>query len=570
MAVAPQQVNPTSLGKLRVVIAGASFGGLATALELADRGAQVLIIERSASLDTFRGGAMMVQPNVLEFCRHHGIALPEGLTLERRWQFDDKGRMATRSVPLGETHMWASVRGAFLNAVRGKTGIRVEEGRSVTAIEPGEQCAQVVTADGSRYEVDLAIDASGARSKLLAPPAEYAGYVAYRAYLPLAALDLDLQPRFCNILREYFSAGAVSIHFPVLFNGEKHVSSTVFLAEDDLERRFGDAARGGIVVPSRMSEATSHFKAKVDGLFPRSVFDLLDNPANTYFARIVEDLPGQSLPVSLIGDRVARVADAAGAVRSFRGAATALAIDDAVALAEELQTAAEQSGSRNAVQPALCAYDERRLGVRRYAVGRGRKLDAQFGLPSPSVAEQFASQERMCVEAVDALGIPEQYVQAFREVFFQPPGVRTANCTNLFDWNRPDGSDPLLKSKAEMLMWILLNTRTKQEPNNPFVVAAKNVLGEIAEVVQVAGEPDYLANLAGNYELADRLAETALAHLNDDQPGFVVVDLESVGSARRLDAGSSVRSDRQSLSFGSVGQAARNPPSALDATTFMI
>ena len=61
----------------KVVVVGGSLGGLFNAIALRSLGFEVEVFEKSSGLMKDRGAGIVLQGEVVEFFRQHGIATPE-------------------------------------------------------------------------------------------------------------------------------------------------------------------------------------------------------------------------------------------------------------------------------------------------------------------------------------------------------------------------------------------------------------------------------------------------------------------------------------------------------------
>ena len=194
---------------LRIAVAGAGIGGLATALALQRAGFRPRVYEQSGALGDV-GAGISISPNAakglaflglgrelvaaacvppIQVTRHFRTGKPL-LTIDRS---DSRERYGEQYYQMHRGDLHAMLLGAVgahdEDAVRVAAGVRA-------AVPGGESAADGVTielADGTRERVDLLVGADGLRSGVRAalfedhPPA-FSGYVAWRGLIPAAAV----------------------------------------------------------------------------------------------------------------------------------------------------------------------------------------------------------------------------------------------------------------------------------------------------------------------------------------------------------------------------------------------
>ena len=160
-----------------VIVVGAGPSGLTVAMEVAQRGAQVLVLERRIAPVQSRAGSVL--PRVLELLDARGLAQT----------FIDRAR-TIRDNPLIQVHIWAGmqpVRWQYLDSQFGyrliipqnmteemlgaraeSLGVQIERGGTVTALRQDDDGVSVTTTfeDGSEREFTAAylVGADGGRS----------------------------------------------------------------------------------------------------------------------------------------------------------------------------------------------------------------------------------------------------------------------------------------------------------------------------------------------------------------------------------------------------------------------
>ncbi|KAI1618324.1 hypothetical protein EDD36DRAFT_449989 [Exophiala viscosa] len=165
-----------SLSGLKVLIIGAGFGGLASAIELQVRGATVKVLELSPDMRK-QGDVIMMGPNATMIMKKWGQCLPELL----------KGAAQPRHMVIANKE--------------GK-GVEVVFDARVTDVTETEESATVTTADGQTYTGDVVIAADGVHSKARAVVVgvkdrpKKSGFAVYRSWFDFAALRQNPKTKF--------------------------------------------------------------------------------------------------------------------------------------------------------------------------------------------------------------------------------------------------------------------------------------------------------------------------------------------------------------------------------------
>ncbi len=193
--VTPRRSDVSGASHVRdVVIVGAGVAGLATALAMARRGVDVVVLERADAL-TEVGAGLQITPNGVAVLRALGLdgdLRRAGLAaeaVELRRAEDD--RRVVR-MELGGRD-WVLVHRArlleLLATSARRAGVRIETGASVAGVTDSTSGGQLVMADGSTREADLVVGADGLRGCTRsalgdAEEARFTGQVAWRALVP--------------------------------------------------------------------------------------------------------------------------------------------------------------------------------------------------------------------------------------------------------------------------------------------------------------------------------------------------------------------------------------------------
>lgn len=327
-----------------IVIAGAGIAGLTAALAFAARGFSVGIFERAENLEEV-GAGLQLSPNATRPLARLGVldllapraVRPEAIMLRKAATLGELAR-----VPLGESaeRRWkapylvahrADLQAALLRAVSRQPAIRLVTGAEIKSAAPNETGIRVLAdAADSPSTIDgrLLVGADGVRSavrSLAAPESEgrFAGEIAWRTTISAdaAAGKMLTEIGAGLVVTAFLHPGAHLIVYPVragtAFNlvaftpGEGHGGGWSGKADNTI---FFNALRG----------AAGELIQLVQAAGPWTVW-----PIHTVDAT----LPWTS------GGTVALIGDAAHAMTPFAAQGAAMAIEDAVTLADAVSAA---------------------------------------------------------------------------------------------------------------------------------------------------------------------------------------------------------------------------------------
>lgn len=179
-----------------ITILGAGIGGLAASIALAQRGAQVRVIEQAAEIAEV-GAGIQISPNGFVVLKALGLgdAVAQAATRGRAVRLRDFRKGAeVFHLPLTRADRpyyfiyRADLITLLLDAAKA-AGVTFELGRTVTSVETGQGGATLVLADGTTETIGLLVGADGLHSKTretLAPKSRpfFTGQVAWRATVP--------------------------------------------------------------------------------------------------------------------------------------------------------------------------------------------------------------------------------------------------------------------------------------------------------------------------------------------------------------------------------------------------
>ncbi len=366
-----------------VLIVGGSISGLTVARALAMNGAQVRVRERAKGVPEARGGAIMLRSEGFDIYEQRlGIRFESGAHINDRRQSQD-GVVATQKYLGSESMTWSGFVRALHSSVDHLPNFDFQSGREAVRVNPSWHRPTVTYADGSTESADLVVVADGANSRCMdalgAQRADvYAGYVAWRGQLPEPPSTAP------DRLEEYLtSEGTAFVSFPIYNRDapggpQRQLSWTLFIRHEEAEliNLAGRYANAGIIPPGRVPKATVDLiRAIATERLPKRIADVVASPLNTYFGRIIRDLPSDSLPAAVTFPGVAVVGDAAYAPRPFTARSSTKAAEDALALKNALFL-------RRSVRAALDLYSKAQLSNAQFVASRVRLIDLRTGIAS--------------------------------------------------------------------------------------------------------------------------------------------------------------------------------------------
>ncbi|MFO1142611.1 MAG: FAD-dependent monooxygenase [Amaricoccus sp.] len=359
-----------SLAGLEVVVVGGGIGGLAAALALARRGAQVSVFEQAPALGEV-GAGLQVGPNGVAVLAALGLAqtavaaasVPEAVELRDH----RNGRLIVR-LPLGaafaarygrpylQFHR-ADLLALLADAAAG-AGVGVVTGRRVESVAASGVGVRIET-DSGGHEAAVAVAADGLRSAVRAAhlagrPPRFTGHVAWRALVP--ADRVEAPPGATQVT---LAPGRHTVSYP-LRSGQ-----LVNLVA--IEERSAWQPEGWSITddPANLRRAFAGWSgpsgallAAVDQCF---LWGLFDHPPLAAWT----------------AGRIALLGDACHPMLPFLAQGATMALEDAWVLADALDRA-------RTPEAGLAAYAARRIAratrVQRSAAGAGRLYHLRPGL----------------------------------------------------------------------------------------------------------------------------------------------------------------------------------------------
>jgi 2-polyprenyl-6-methoxyphenol hydroxylase-like FAD-dependent oxidoreductase len=385
----------------RALVIGGSMSGLLAGLLLRRHGWDVDVYERVDKQLSGRGAGIVAQPELRDTLRALGLDVRDlGVEVTTRQLLDGSGeRQGLLRCPQILT-AWERVYRILRDAFPSE---HYHRGKGLRAFS---QTADEVTAhfaDGSEEACDLLVGADGLRSSVrqqclpdLHP--RYAGYVAWRALIPEQEIPPLIHERLFPFMTFCLPPGEQFLGYPVAgpendLRPEHRRYNVVWYRPADeateLQALLTDASgvTHAISIPPpliRPAAILAMREAAERLIAPqlRAVVRLIAEP-------ILQPIYDLATPAMAFG-RVAILGDAAFVARPHVAAGVSKAADDAVALADALEGAAD-------VASALRRFEATRLPIGHRIIERARHLGAY--LQAEQTAEERARSARH--------GIPE-------------------------------------------------------------------------------------------------------------------------------------------------------------------
>lgn len=195
----------------RILIAGGGIGGLATAIGLAQKGLDVLVLEKSSQLGEI-GAGIQLGPNAFHAFDYLGVgetARQMAVYIDNLRLMDALTGVEITRIPLGDAfrarmgNPYAVVHrgdlhGVFLKACQAHPKVELRTSSGVEGYEQDDTGVRAVLADGSRVEGRILIGADGLwsniRKQMLQDgPPRVSGHTTYRSVIPTEEMPEDLR-----------------------------------------------------------------------------------------------------------------------------------------------------------------------------------------------------------------------------------------------------------------------------------------------------------------------------------------------------------------------------------------
>ncbi len=315
-----------------MLVAGAGIAGLAAALSLWQRGIGVEVLEARDTLEE-AGAGVQLGPNAVRALARLGLAegiehsvfVPEAIEIR-----DGRKASTLARLPLGKTAMiqfggpyWClhrkDLHSALLAAVEQRAGIGITRGFRLTRIEEASAQVTASAADGRTARGSALVGADGvwsaARSVALGePPPRFTGHAAWRALIERSRAGTPFDRDTVGL---WLGPSAHLVHYPV--DGGRLLNIVAVIADSRQAEGWNEAAEPG-PLRAAFERWAAPVRRLLDGVAGWRRWSLHERDAGGRAAR----------------GRVVLIGDAAHPVLPFLAQGAALALEDAVALAESL------------------------------------------------------------------------------------------------------------------------------------------------------------------------------------------------------------------------------------------
>jgi 2-polyprenyl-6-methoxyphenol hydroxylase-like FAD-dependent oxidoreductase len=384
----------------RALIVGGSMSGLLAGIMLERRGWNVDICERVESELAGRGAGIVAQAELISHLNALGLKTRDlGVAMTTRKILDQSGQV-TVSVKCPQVlTAWERVYRALRDAFPHQ---HYHRGRGVRTFAQSERSVVAQLSDGGTIEADLLIGADGLRSTVrqqclpdVVPL--YAGYVAWRALLPEAAIPPAIHRELFELMTFCLPPGEQCLGYPVagpdneLRLGQRRYNVVWYRPADEaaelpwlLTDERGVSHSISIPPPLIRREAIAAMRAAAERLLApqfRDIVRLIDEP-------ILQPIYDLESPRLAFG-RVAIIGDAAFVARPHVAAGVSKAADDAAVLARSLDD--------DNIDAGLLRFEAERLPVGQKIIERARHLGAY--LQATQTADERARSMRHSIPA---------------------------------------------------------------------------------------------------------------------------------------------------------------------------
>ncbi|MTD56527.1 FAD-dependent monooxygenase [Amycolatopsis pithecellobii] len=312
---------------MKVLVVGGGIGGLGAAIALADRGVEVDVVEKKASFSVY-GVGINVPANGLRALRSLGLldeVLSAGFQFGHADFYDGDGEFIVHvpsapdpDVPANNALSRVDLHRALIGATE-RRRVKIHYGTTVQSFNDRGDLVDVRLSDGrsERYDLVAAFDGihSPTRRRLFGPKydATYTGFGVFRITLPRPADIIGI--------RVYQAPGAKAGFCPLSAE-----TMYMFLVTGDPAGTVHNPARFQEILRERMTRFA-------DDSLPGQVRDGLGAGSAAIVWSPISDI---TLPLPWFRGRVGVLGDAAHACAPHTSQGAAMALEDAVVLAEEL------------------------------------------------------------------------------------------------------------------------------------------------------------------------------------------------------------------------------------------
>lgn len=323
-----------SKAKQKIVIAGGGIGGVSTAMGLANKGFEVVVLEQTEEFGEI-GAGIQIGPNAFHAMDYLGVGdaaraqavyvdkliMMDGISGDEIAHIDvDEPFRKRFNNPYAVVHR-ADLHGVFLKACRDHENVTLINNQRVVSYENTANGAKVVTASGDVFEGDAVIGADGMKSAIReqmtgGDAIVRSGHVAYRAVLDLEQMPEDLR---WNAATLWAAPKCHMVHYPL--QGWKTFNLVATFVSDE--------ENVGANEPGTSEEVLDHFA----DIVPRAR-KLLEVPKNWRRWAL-----GDRDPIDNWTDgNVVLLGDAAHPTLQYFAQGACMALEDAVMLAHQLES----------------------------------------------------------------------------------------------------------------------------------------------------------------------------------------------------------------------------------------
>jgi len=333
---------------IRAVIVGGSLGGLTSALALRCVDCDVDVFERSRGAMKSRGAGLVVQTELIDFLKEHGIVAEEAISIPayKRQYLSQEGTIQWEEQTLQRMTSWDTLYRQLRNALPYNL---YHNGKRLTSFEQYKDYLVAEFEDGHSERCDLLVGADGPSSivrQQLLPDVypKYAGYVAWRGVVDENKVPIDIVQFFADTFTFFHGRNTQILCYLIpgptgeLSEGERRLNwvwydnvSVGNKLQSLLTDRYGKQREFSVPQGMVRDDFVQQQKSIAERILP-TVFGQLVVQTNEPFIQTIYDL---SVPRMAFG-RVCILGDAAFVPRPHTAAGLSKAATNAVALANSI------------------------------------------------------------------------------------------------------------------------------------------------------------------------------------------------------------------------------------------